>query len=211
MVGLAQASVDPTDSPELGPPPIAHFEAGDPIKYDSNNDKTQKKSKPDNSEVLNPSLLVNLEPRRKRRESSQLANHTVKEPATLGTGHQGEEVAQAVQERPLKSGAKRKFNAREEEDVGTTKGGSEIDFQFTRNHVVPPQDDTQGSKSNGIERHSRQKSSEELARNKDRSRERPKVDTNSALTGRNVLAPSKRPILMADMAWSDSIRRKRQH
>ncbi|KAL8869930.1 MAG: hypothetical protein Q9174_003901 [Haloplaca sp. 1 TL-2023] len=189
MVELAQAAVDPTDSPELGPPPIAHFEAGDPIKYDSNGDETQKKLRPDNPGVLNASLLVNLEPRRKRRESSQVANHTVKEPAALGTGHQGDEVARAEQERPLKSGAKRKFNAREEDDIGLTKGGSENDFQYMRNHVLPPRDDTQGSNPNGTEKHSRQKSSEEVAKIKDRSGERSKADASSALTGRNVLAP----------------------
>lgn len=199
MLGLAQASADPTDSPEIGPPPIAHFEAGDPIQYDSSQDKLRGMSMLEDAEGLNAALLINLETRRKRRESSQRADSTVIESAPSEVKNQGGQDGRTSREHSLKPGAKRKSNARDEDGQAETQAACEDD---TRNHDVPRADDTQHTKPTGKEKHARQRSSEDPVRNKERSRERPKVDISSALVGRNVLAPSKPTSYITELAHS---------
>lgn len=62
--GILNLSGDITDSPELGPPPVAHFEEG-PITFGSTDPEKSKVVESDASEVVSS----NLELRRRRRES----------------------------------------------------------------------------------------------------------------------------------------------
>ncbi|KAL8735266.1 MAG: hypothetical protein Q9181_002878 [Wetmoreana brouardii] len=192
MLGLARKSDEIADSPELGPPPIAHFEAGDPIKYDSRQDESGKKPKLESTEELNPALLVNLETRRKRRESSQRADPALS--AQSQASYQENLDRQPKKEHPLKSGAKRKFNAREDEgQIEATTAPARDDFQFSRSTNAAQSENTDHTRpvSDENERQARQRPSEDHARSRDGSREKPKANSSAVSGGRNVLAPSK--------------------
>lgn len=119
-----------SDSPDLGPPPIAHFDDGDPIKYDT---KPQPKQAESTGDI--PSGFANLETRKKRRESS-----VGKEPgsslssARLPTNRE-EGLAQtgSLSAQPLKLGAKRKLSARDDDGHVTAPAPGENDgFRFNR-------------------------------------------------------------------------------
>ncbi|OBT85513.1 hypothetical protein VE02_05355 [Pseudogymnoascus sp. 03VT05] len=90
-----------SDSPDIGPPPVSHFMNEDPVKID-----LPTRSKTDVEEVADfgPTLPVNLEQRRKRKDMSGIPDHErlVKNDSAPG------EKKESVQ--PMKSGAKRKFN-----------------------------------------------------------------------------------------------------
>ena len=105
-------SGDLTDSPDLGPPPIAHFQEEDPIKFDAAPIK-----KPDQIDTETvPTLSANLETRKRRRESShhREPNNTrdTNDPMARSNPYSAKPVAVPA----LKSGAKRKLNIRNEED-----------------------------------------------------------------------------------------------
>ena len=103
------------DSPDFGPPPVAHFEGdGDPIKYDA--------AHSDHEEVPTIKGFANLETRKKRRESSigreiaRLESLELEPASTLS-------ALENTVEGQLKSGAKRKLGVREEEN----HNGSNVD------------------------------------------------------------------------------------
>ncbi|KAL8702158.1 MAG: hypothetical protein Q9201_004550 [Fulgogasparrea decipioides] len=190
LLGLAPKPDETADSPELGPPPIAHFEAGDPIKYDSRQDEFGRKSKLETTEELNPALLVNLETRRKRRESSQRADPALS--AQSQATHQENLDGQSKKEHPLKSGAKRKFSAREDEgQIEATTAPARDDFQFSRSTNAVQSENTEHTRpmSDQTEKQAGQRPSEDHARSRDGSREKPKANPNAVSGGRNVLAP----------------------
>ena len=108
-----------TDSPELGPPPVASFEEGDPIKYDYS--ALPAEGQEGLLECENMPLLgaANLETRKKRRESS---HHT--EVGQTRANSQLQPQKSLIADVPttkiqsLKAGAKRKVNVREDEGNG---------------------------------------------------------------------------------------------
>lgn len=67
----ARLSDQSNESPDIGPPPIAHFDHDDPIAFDHNMSAPGSEPLPESTEqdALPPSLSVNLETRRKRRET----------------------------------------------------------------------------------------------------------------------------------------------
>ena len=113
LLGLMADSANITDSPDLGPPPVAHFEQGDPIKFDT--PQKESSSQADSATVgeVPPKLPANLETRKKRRESSHLRNSDItrmnSNPAKIPPSKEAANPSQ-----PLRSGAKRKFSVREE-------------------------------------------------------------------------------------------------
>ncbi|EXJ78428.1 hypothetical protein A1O1_08828 [Capronia coronata CBS 617.96] len=116
---LQQAS----ESPELGPPPVAHFDVTEPIAFDSST-ITATATEHNNSEDL-MQLHSTLEKRRKRRTSSLLQDM------------QTEPVSEPpVPEEPvpqlLKSGAKRKLDVTELEDASPRDPGENDEFIFQR-------------------------------------------------------------------------------
>lgn len=126
------------DSPDLGPPPVSQFTDEDPIKFDpkpaddnanDNMDVDQKEE-----ETLPAALSVNLETRKKRRDSSKLDLRKMsvfQSPEEDGLNKTDEDVE------PLKSkmGRKRKLSATVE-DTNTNPEAGEKDnrdeFRFSR-------------------------------------------------------------------------------
>jgi hypothetical protein len=98
-----------SDSPDIGPPPVSHFMNEDPVKID-----LPTRSKTDAEEVTDfgPTLPVNLEQRRKRKDMSGTPDNdrSTKNDTALG------EKKESVQ--PTKSGAKRKFNVSDDAEDG---------------------------------------------------------------------------------------------
>lgn len=104
-----------TDSPDLGPPPVAHFEEGDPIKFDPTQDETSRKESAESTEEAHPKLSVNLETRKKRRESSHRRDVDVKNTKLDSTTSTASKTTAVSTSQPLKSGAKRKLNVRDDD------------------------------------------------------------------------------------------------
>ncbi|MCJ1360108.1 MAG: hypothetical protein MMC33_010111 [Icmadophila ericetorum] len=113
--GILSDSATQSESPDVGPPPVASFEKASPLKY-SNISKSIESINKDSSSSTKP---INMEARRKRRESSSvkdirrldladLAGEPEKLPKDGGT---------IVLGQSLKTGAKRKFSARDEEEL----------------------------------------------------------------------------------------------
>lgn len=119
-----------TDSPDLGPPPIAHFEEGDPIKFDHGPEESSHRMSAAAVEEGNPVLSANLETRKRRRESSQRRDMERQKPGTDSM-----KPVPAMESDPgqsLKSGAKRKLNVREEDDLSEAKDVLEkCDFPYS--------------------------------------------------------------------------------
>ena len=94
---------------------MAHFDEGDPIKFDPKPERPSSKTTSGSREQSRP-LPANLETRRKRRESShhretgdkKLDTQVSEETAPMDSG--------AAKCQPLKTGAKRKLNVRDEEE-----------------------------------------------------------------------------------------------
>ncbi|KAL9065312.1 MAG: hypothetical protein Q9157_007514 [Trypethelium eluteriae] len=57
------------ESPDIGPPPVAHFECDDPIKFEPRRNQTEQPDLND-ADGISVALPPNLETRRKRRESN---------------------------------------------------------------------------------------------------------------------------------------------
>lgn len=136
-----QANV--TDSPELGPPPVAHFEEGDVVKFDT----ARGFVPPTDAEAGHAQhpMFANLETRRKRRESTNMAKtnvHGTTDPQSLESdASSSAEVAAPVVVQPLRSSAKRKFNTTEEENKSsseTAEKSSQVEnnFMFGRSTQV---------------------------------------------------------------------------
>ncbi|KAL8893297.1 MAG: hypothetical protein Q9192_005411 [Flavoplaca navasiana] len=190
--GLVRASGDAGDSPDLGPPPVAHFDAGDPIKFDATHHTIQMPGKADKEGDLNPMVYANLETRRKRRGSSSRVQSTRLEPTDMHLEHAEISTDQIKLGYSLKTGAKRKFTAREEEeekeDDGTTPEAD--DFQYNRDAAVAPPTTGNRTKpaSSQPEKQMTPRDSESTRGRTGRSQAKPKINTTTH-NGRNVLAP----------------------
>ena len=127
LLGIFHDPANTVDSPDFGPPPVAHFEGdGDPIKYDA--------ALNDHEEAIAMKPFTNLETRKKRRESS-----IGREFARLETLDSIEACTMPVTlentmgTQPAKLGAKRKLDARDDEDRVVPSAINEKDFfQFNR-------------------------------------------------------------------------------
>ena len=119
-----------TDSPDLGPPPIAHFEEGDPIKFDPTQDESSRKESAESTEEAPPKLSVNLETRKKRRESSHRRDVDVKNAKVDSTTSTAPKTTAGSTSQPLKSGAKRKLNVRDDDQPAMVDELGKQNFQF---------------------------------------------------------------------------------
>ena len=112
------------ESPDLGPPPVAHFDCEEPIKFDARPiaDAGTLPSEKEEVETILADLAINLETRKKRKESS-----------TKSSLRRNSLFEEATEEQPaprLKTSAKRKLHVREEEDTPTSV--LKDDFKFSR-------------------------------------------------------------------------------
>ena len=128
---------DNTDSPDIGPPPVSNFINEDPVKINLPS-RTEKDT--EESQDIDPALSINLEQRRKRKDSS--GSQAPKKPSRFepSLSSAGKEVAQS-----LKAGAKRKLSIRDDDYGMSTAGHAETspdDFKYTRRAT----DDQQSNK-----------------------------------------------------------------
>ena len=119
-----------SESPELGPPPVAHFEVAEPIDFAPASVQRLDEAQPTDSrqgheDDIKP-LPDNLERRKRRRASALLEDMSaLSAPSTEVSG-------QAEQGMPLKSGAKRKLDVREDRDAVDSRSRELDEFTFHR-------------------------------------------------------------------------------
>jgi hypothetical protein len=177
MVSLiVEAAVDTTDSPDIGPPPVSQFVDEDPVKIDL--PIRPRKNEPEDISELDPALSVSIEQRRKRRDSSV---------GSESRGSSKTEAAPVSKEgtASLKTGAKRKFSVRDDDELGVVTKATESslgDFKFTR---VASEDKTKPMLLSQPER-SGSKVARELAIARGESRE--KQSATAAPSSRKILA-----------------------
>lgn len=123
LSGALFNTANSNDSPELGPPPIAHFEEGDPVKFDPNGISEVFTS----SRNPQPPMFANLESRRKRRETSNLTQTMLEENVSHPPQPSKFTDTSLSTEQPFKSGAKRKLNTREDDFKSAPLVDSDID------------------------------------------------------------------------------------
>ncbi|TVY42197.1 Shugoshin [Lachnellula subtilissima] len=180
LVSEADARGDTTDSPEIGPPPVSQFVDEDPVKIDL--PKRGRKNDLEDLTGLDPAQSINLEQRRKRKESlgPNEPKHTNYTQAT--------QVSQA-NTGSLKTGAKRKFSVRDDEEhqpVSQPVQQSPDDFKFTR----VSSEDRANNKSVRQPENAGSKSAREVAVAKGAPREkRTSTPATTTTTNRRALAP----------------------
>jgi len=110
------------ESPDLGPPPVAHFECEDPIKFDPPAPKEPATRDTEDEENIPAEMSVNLETRRKRKDSQSKV-----EPNNELLPDVSTDVEQTV---PIRTSTKRKLNVRDSDDV--PKLAPTEDFRYSR-------------------------------------------------------------------------------
>lgn len=164
-----------TDSPEIGPPPVAHFyePAPDPQEAATDSDAN---------------AMVNLERRRKRRTSSLIADMEVVELAAEAVGEDETPPAQEL----VRSSAKRKLDASQLEDEGQKAAlGSVLEqdkFVYHRRPALRPA--SAARKSNRFTRpaeHSTQEAPAAQATS-------PQKDSRKALAPKSANSPVKKTL-----------------
>ena len=127
-----------SESPELGPPPVAHFDVPESVGLDSARTSEDENGGDD---VLQ--LPLTLERRRKRRTSALLQNMGTEELADQPTEQPTEQPSERSQAPPrpsqqlLKSGAKRKLSVSElEEPILQQPLSENDDFVFQRRQEI---------------------------------------------------------------------------
>ena len=174
---VSDTALDSTDSPEIGPPPVSQFVDEDPVKIDL--PARLKIDAHDDISGLDPVLSVNLEQRKKRRESSSSLES--RRPCKVEPTPVTKENAGS-----LKTGAKRKLSVRDDEEHGTVTKSAESsldDFKFTR--VLG--EDRAKTKSTSQSEKSGSRVARELAVARGAPRE--KSSATAAPASRKVLAP----------------------
>ena len=123
---LVEDDAEASGSPDLGPPPVAHFDVPDPIKFEPRRPLAGNgPSLVDEEQVMVNS--TNLETRRKRRVSSllQKVSDVPEAPGNAAPEAQASDSS-------LNPGSKRKLGAREEDDHVKAISKSSDDFSFQR-------------------------------------------------------------------------------
>ena len=117
-----------TDSPELGPPPVAHFDEEGPITFGSKDPEKPKSLESDTSEMISS----NLEVRRRRRESF----HKEEVAGTIPVKSSGfvKAATPAALTRTSKLEEERKGPAKDVSDTGKRDHRGD-DFDFTRKNA----------------------------------------------------------------------------
>jgi hypothetical protein len=171
---VADAEPDASDSPEIGPPPVSQFVDEDPVKIDL----PKRTQRDENEELsgLDPALSINLEQRRKRKDST--GSSESRRASKVEVPHGVREAAGS-----LKTGAKRKLSVRDDDEPTLPVPPSSPDgFKYTKvanedkakNKVLPQTEKPAG------------RITRELAVARGAPREKPAAST---ATVRKVLAP----------------------
>lgn len=196
-MGIMSLPANSTDSPDLGPPPVAHFDSEDPIKFDAS-----LKAKENGVQVFDledqPAVLsANLETRKRRKDGSNQSNsgNAPKDESGVAQAKRTSPVNEdSASSQALNPGAKRKLSVREEEEE---KASGQVvarkdDFKFNRRHDIGT---TNASRENDVpSRHQNSvstKITEDLATARGANRNKTK-DGNTAVpsSARRALEPS---------------------
>lgn len=128
-------AADTVDSPELGPPPIAHFEGGDPAKTDPSGEDVHSTKPLISEDDIQPAMFANLETRKRRRETTNLRE-------TMSFGIESDDLKNSnITEQPtlirksLKSGAKRKLDVAADQDREAGQNSGDDGFEFGKSHA----------------------------------------------------------------------------
>ncbi|KAF2273207.1 uncharacterized protein EI97DRAFT_384069 [Westerdykella ornata] len=128
-----------SQSPDIGPPPISRFDVDEPIPFQPNRSPAAEAN--EMTEETEPALLVNLEARKKRRESGPK-----NDPRRLSMFETSPEKADARPARSVRTGSKRKFSVQEDEDQ---EGQPKEADTFTFNRRNPSDTDAAVASSDG--------------------------------------------------------------
>jgi len=124
-------SANALDSPDLGPPPVASWEEGDPTKNDDVQNSPIQQWVTESTESVPMPSLANLETRKKRRESTHHAEAETSRADSLQLLRHVPSRESVTQ--PFKAGAKRKLNVRDDDgDIEARKPPENNDFPFSR-------------------------------------------------------------------------------
>jgi Shugoshin N-terminal coiled-coil region/Shugoshin C terminus len=143
---LLQDGAEASESPEIGPPPVAHFDVAEPIDFKPAQQPVGAELRildGDEGPVEDVKPLPdNLERRRRRRASALLEDMTGLNRSVL---HASTEHENSM---PLKSGAKRKLDVREDETKEDSRPAGTDDFAFQRRAIAAdaPQPRAKGSR-----------------------------------------------------------------
>lgn len=171
---------------------MAHFDEGDPIKFDPKPERPSSKTTSGSREQSRP-LPANLETRKKRRESSHHRDTGDKKFNMQDSEETVPRDSGTVKGQPLKSGAKRKLNVRDEEEQMGRSDDQEM-FHFKSKTADLRTSESAASKSTMTRTNKQTKERLNQATvvsaqaRKDRATE---VPTTTTITNRKALGPSK--------------------
>ncbi|MCJ1383044.1 hypothetical protein MMC17_006157 [Xylographa soralifera] len=131
LFGILNDQGDSADSPDLGPPPVAHFDDGDTVKQDGGHQVSLESNPSDLGSSL---AFTNLETRRKRRESTFSKEPAADLTSILTTSLENTSTPiGTLSSQPLKLGAKRKLSVRDDEErIDPSVAPIKDDFRFNR-------------------------------------------------------------------------------
>lgn len=115
-----------SQSPDIGPPPVSRFDSEEPISFHPGQATEHQLEEP--TDDVEPPLSVNLETRKKRRESGPKLN--IRRVSMFESPPENAEEGTA---KPTKAGAKRKFSVQEDEDKTMSKTEA---FRFSRRNAT---------------------------------------------------------------------------
>ena len=193
------AQDDATESPELGPPPVAHFDEAEAVTFNARRSPRRTSTELiEESEKASRPSTVGIENRRKRRISTLLQSSDLDRTAMLETEvakaveEEEEPVKKVVQTQPrsiLRTGAKRKLEVSELED--TSRMSTELDdFIFQRRAAIP----TATTKPSRFSRPPHRDNQENTDTMDSHSPERLVQPTRSILAPKSTNSPAKRRI-----------------
>ena len=191
-MGVLTDSANVTDSPDLGPPPVAHFDEGDPIKFDPKPERPSTKTTAASREQSRP-LPANLETRKKRRESSHHRDTGDKRLNIQDSEETAPRDPGAVKGQPLKTSAKRKLDVRDEEEQMDRSDDQEM-FHFRSKTADSRTSESAAAKPTIIRasKHSKERVNQAaIASTQARKDKATEAPTTTSITNRKALGPSK--------------------
>lgn len=190
-MGVLADSANVTDSPDLGPPPVAHFDEGDPIKFDPKPERTSTKTTSGLREQSRP-LPANLETRKKRRESSHHRDTGDKRLNMQDSEETTSRDSGAVKGQPLETSAKRKLDVRDEEEQMSRSDQEMFHFRSKTADLRTSESTAAKSTTTRTSKHSKERVNQAAVPStqarKDKATEAP---TTTSITNRKALGPSK--------------------
>ena len=192
MIGVLTDSANVTDSPDLGPPPVAHFDEGDPIKFDPKPERPSTKTTAASREQSRP-LPANLETRKKRRESSHHRDTGDKRLNIQDSEETAPRDPGAVKGQPLKTSAKRKLDVRDEEEQMDRSDDQEM-FHFRSKTADSRTSESAAAKPTIIRasKHSKERVNQAaIASTQARKDKATEAPTTTSIANRKALGPSK--------------------